>query len=54
MVDLNTVVTNLPSDVILEVAQEINDDGGIVGTTCTAFCEPGKTAPTRAFILVPN
>jgi probable HAF family extracellular repeat protein len=54
MVDLNTVVTNLPGNVILEVAHAINDDGSIVGTTCTAFCEPGKTAPTRAFLLVPN
>jgi probable HAF family extracellular repeat protein len=54
MVDLNAVVTNLPSDVTLEVAQAINDDGSIVGTTCTSFCEPGKTAPTRAFVLTPN
>jgi probable HAF family extracellular repeat protein len=54
MVDLNTVVTNLPQDVVLEVAQAINDDGSIVGTTCSAFCEPGKTAPTRAFLLIPN
>jgi probable HAF family extracellular repeat protein len=54
LVDLNTVVTNLPGNVVLEVAQAINDDGSIVGTTCTGFCEPGKTAPTRAFVLVPN
>jgi probable HAF family extracellular repeat protein len=54
MVDLNSVVTNLPSDVTLEVARAITDDGTIVGTTCSAFCEPGKTAPTRAFVLVPN
>ena len=54
MLDLNSLVTNLPSDVTLEVARAINEDGSIVGTTCTAFCEPGKTAPTRAFLLVPN
>jgi probable HAF family extracellular repeat protein len=54
MVDLNGVVTNLPGKVTLEVAHAINDDGSIVGTTCTGFCEPGKTAPTRAFLLVPN
>jgi probable HAF family extracellular repeat protein len=54
MVDLNTVVTNLPGNVVLEVARAINDDGSIVGTTCSGFCEPGKTAPTRAFLLVPN
>jgi probable HAF family extracellular repeat protein len=54
MVDLNTVVTNLPSNVVLEVAQAINADGSIVGTTCSGFCEPGKTAPTRAFLLIPN
>lgn len=54
MVDLNSVVTNLPGNVVLELARAINDDGSIAGTTCTAFCEPGKTAPTRAFLLVPN
>jgi probable HAF family extracellular repeat protein len=54
MVDLNSVVTNLPNDVTLEVARAINDDGSIVGTTCSAFCEPGKAAATRAFLLVPN
>ena len=54
MVDLNTVVTNLPGNVALEVAQAINADGSIVGTTCSGFCEPGKTAPTRAFLLIPN
>jgi probable HAF family extracellular repeat protein len=54
MVDLNTVVTDLPSNVVLEVARAINDDGSIVGMTCSAFCEPGKDAPTRGFLLVPN
>lgn len=53
VVDLNEHVINLPADVALEVAKGINDDGVIVGTTCTLFCEPGKTAQTRAFLLVP-
>ena len=53
-IDLNDVVTDLPADVTLEVARAITDDGSIVGTTCTDFCEPGKTAPTRAFLLAPN
>jgi probable HAF family extracellular repeat protein len=54
MVDLNAAVKNLPGNVALEVAQAIKDDGSIVGTTCSACCEPGKTAPTRGFLLVPN
>jgi probable HAF family extracellular repeat protein len=54
IVDLNTVVPNLPGNVVLETAQAVGDDGSIVGTTCSGFCEPGKTAPTRAFLLVPN
>lgn len=53
-VDLNEQVINLPPDVALETARDINDDGVIVGTTCTLFCEPGKTAPTRGFLLVPH
>jgi len=54
IIDLNEVVTNLPGDVVLEVARAINDDGSIVGTTCTQFCEPGATAPTRGYLLIPN
>ena len=42
MVDLNTAVTNLPDRVTLEVAQAINGDGAIVGTTCSGFCEAGR------------
>ncbi|SDJ00454.1 DUF3466 family protein [Nonomuraea jiangxiensis] len=53
MVDLNTVVTNLPSDVALEHAFAINDDGVIVGSTCY-YCEPGKTADQHAYMLIPN
>jgi probable HAF family extracellular repeat protein len=54
MIDLNEHVTNLPADVALETARSINDDGVIVGTTCTLLCEPGKTAPRRGFLLVPQ
>jgi probable HAF family extracellular repeat protein len=54
MVDLNDVVSNLPPDVVLEVARAISDDGRIVGTTCTEFCEAGATAPTHAFLLTPE
>lgn len=54
MADLNEHVINLPPDVALEVAFDINDNGVIVGTTCSLFCEPGKTAPTRGFLLVPH
>ena len=45
MVDLNTVVTNLPQDVVLEVAQAINDDGRIVGTTCSPSASPARLRP---------
>lgn len=53
-VDLNEQVINLPADLALETARDINDNGVIIGTTCTLFCEPGKTAPTRGFLLVPH
>ena len=52
--DLNEVVTNSPADVVLEVARAINDDGSIVGTTCTQFCEPGATATYHGYLLIPN
>jgi len=51
MVDLNGMVSNLPPDVVLEVARAISDDGSIVGTTCTSFCDPGATAPTHGYLL---
>ncbi len=54
LADLNEHVINLPADVALEIARDITDDGVIVGTTCSLFCEPGKTAPTRAFLLIPH
>jgi probable HAF family extracellular repeat protein len=54
IVDLNNVVSNLPPDVVLEVARAIGDDGRIIGTTCTSFCEAGATAPTHAYLLTPE
>jgi probable HAF family extracellular repeat protein len=54
LVDLNTVVSNLPDNVTLEIAYAINDRGVIVGATCSLFCEPGKSSPQRAFVLIPN
>jgi probable HAF family extracellular repeat protein len=55
IVDLNEHVIDLPADVQLQSAFDINDDGVIVGITCNAFplCDPGKTAPPRGFLLVP-
>nr|WP_176573478.1 DUF3466 family protein [Nonomuraea pusilla] len=53
MTDLNAVTTNLPADVSLELAYSINDEGVIAGQTCL-YCESGKTAATRAFLLIPN
>jgi probable HAF family extracellular repeat protein len=54
LIDLNGVVANLPADVVLESARAINDDGRIVGTSCSGFCEPGATAPSHAFLLTPS
>lgn len=54
MVDLNEHVLNLPADVALETAWDISDSGAIAGTTCSVFCEPGKTARARGFLLVPQ
>jgi probable HAF family extracellular repeat protein len=54
IIDLNEVVTNLPADVVLEVARAINEEGSIVGTTCTQFCEPGATATYHGYLLIPN
>jgi probable HAF family extracellular repeat protein len=52
--DLNDLTINLPDDVVLENAEAISDSGLIVGVTCTDFCEPGATAPQRAFLLIPR
>ena len=54
IIDLNEAVTNLPADVVLEVARAINDEGSIVGITCTQFCEPGATATVHGYLLLPN
>jgi probable HAF family extracellular repeat protein len=52
--DLNALVKNLPDDVQLEGANAINDDGIIVGDTCSSYCDPGKTAPWHGFVLIPD
>ena len=52
--DLNDLVTNLPENVELAVAQAINDDGVIVGKTCTSYCSEGKTARGQGFVLIPE
>ena len=52
--DLNELVTNLPDDVQLESAQAINEDGIIVGDTCSSSCDPGKTAPWHGYVLIPE
>jgi len=54
--DLNApgVVTNLPDDITLEVANAVNDDGVIVGITCSRQCAPGKSRFGRPFALIPN
>jgi probable HAF family extracellular repeat protein len=54
LIDLNGVVANLPGDVVLESVRAISDDGRIVGTSCSGFCEPGATAPSHAFLLTPS
>ena len=57
MVDLNTVTQDLPADVVLESAQAINDDGWIVGNTCTLggiFCSVSDAALTHAYLLIPE
>ena len=52
--DLNDIVKNLPPNVQLQSAEAINEDGIIVGTTCTSFCGPGKTARQHGFVLIPD
>ncbi|MFE0809310.1 hypothetical protein ACFW34_17765 [Streptomyces sp. NPDC058848] len=54
MIDLNERVANLPTGVLLSDARAISNDGTVVGTTCSHNCPSDKTAPVRAFMLVPN
>ncbi|MER7057849.1 hypothetical protein [Streptomyces sp. NPDC000351] len=54
MIDLNERVANLPADVLLSDARAISNDGTVIGTTCSHNCPSDKTAPVRAFMLVPN
>ena len=52
--DLNDLVTNLPDNVELAIAEAINEDGVIVGKTCTSYCSAGKTARWQGFVLIPE
>ncbi len=55
MIDLNKRVTNLPPTVTLRSAEDINDDGVIVGFACPIACdEGGDAARLRAYLLVPT
>lgn len=53
MTNLNTLTDNLPSGVTLYNATGINDDGVIVGNTCTTACVIGNYQPYHAYMLVP-
>lgn len=52
-VDLNTRVTNLPTNISLTTANAINDNGVIVGNGCVQPCNPYASAGT-AYMLIPN
>ncbi|WP_435207169.1 hypothetical protein [Micromonospora sp. bgisy143] len=54
MVDLNTRVANLPSTVTLRSAEDVNDDGVIVGFACPTDCAQGGDRARRAYLLVPT
>jgi probable HAF family extracellular repeat protein len=54
VLDLNQAVTNLPSGVTLGHAEEINDNGVIVGWSCTNQCQVANKAAFRGFLLIPN
>lgn len=51
--DLNALTDNLPSGVTLYNATGINDDGVIVGNTCTTACDIGNYRSYHAYMLVP-
>ncbi|MFY1693689.1 hypothetical protein [Plantactinospora sp. WMMB782] len=53
IVDLNEQVPGLPSSVTLRSAQDINDDGLIVGTACPVPCHLGGDREQRGFLLTP-
>ncbi|MET8525748.1 hypothetical protein [Micromonospora sp. NPDC005172] len=54
MVDLNTRVRNLPPTVTLRSAEDVNDDGVIVGLACPIDCAEGGDRARRAYLLVPT
>ncbi|PWU57709.1 HAF repeat-containing protein [Micromonospora sp. S4605] len=54
MVDLNERVRDLPPTVTLRSAEDINDDGLIVGFACPVACDAGGDRARRAYLLVPT
>ncbi|MFC4016354.1 hypothetical protein ACFOW4_00085 [Micromonospora sp. GCM10011542] len=54
MVDLNKRVRNLPPTVTLRSADDVNEDGVIVGFACPIACDEGGDAGRRAYLLVPT
>lgn len=54
MIDLNKRVRGLPSTVTLRSAEDVNDDGFIVGFACPVACDAGGDAARRAYLLVPT
>ncbi|MCX5067115.1 hypothetical protein OOJ91_14810 [Micromonospora lupini] len=54
MIDLNKRVRNLPPTVTLRSAEDVNDDGVIVGFACPIACDEGGDAARRAYLLVPT
>ncbi|GIG87865.1 DUF3466 family protein [Plantactinospora endophytica] len=53
MVDLNERVPGLPESVTLQSAQDVNDDGVIVGIACPIPCHLGGDEQRRGFLLTP-
>jgi probable HAF family extracellular repeat protein len=53
MTDLNTLITNLPSNEWVSFAAGINDNGQIVGTVYLPYGPPGSYA-SHACLLTPN
>ena len=55
MTDLQPLVENMPAGITLWTANDINDDGVIVGATCIGECYPDhRLRAGHAFMLVPK
>ncbi|SCE86774.1 probable extracellular repeat, HAF family [Micromonospora viridifaciens] len=54
MIDLNNQVPDLPPTVTLRSAEDVNDDGLIVGFACPVACDAGGDRARRAYLLVPT